>query len=648
MNFLPIVNHSLAYNRSIDGLRGIAILLVLLFHIYPKQFSFGYVGVDIFFVLSGFLITQIISTKMQNKTFSFIEFYRNRIRRIFPAMIIVLLAAFILGYLFLFPSELIELAKHIKSSSLFTQNFMLIKEVGYWDVQSTIKPLLHFWSLSIEEQFYIFWPIAIWLIYRFNLNILTSLFFIFMALLILPQFLDIDPFYNSLSRFWELSLGGLAFAFLGKHKSINISKLSNFIIALFFVAIMIGYGNNVYSLTKTIFITLATAFLIVLLVKNPNHKIFSNKILFFFGLISFPLYLWHYMLIGYANIFGYDGLDTKFILAFISIALSYLTYIFIEIRARKQNSYKFMMFLLTIVIVIVFGVTYIKKSLGLPQREHLSGIKIQSPRPATSNSDGLKLVKAILDKNSSIDQVKSNTTKIDSNLVIMIGDSHSYASYDGMSEELLKYGYNTLNISNNSSPAFIDVTIADSKQALKMKMKKNKEVYKIIEVIKPKHVIYIARMANYIEPTSKYYVYKNDIQVIDKKESAYFAEVEKVFAYFNARNIKLDYILENPELDFNPDTCMARPFGIGKVRKCKISLASYIKQNQKYNNEIYKIALKYPNVKIHDPQSAFCDTQYCYALKDGKILYFDENHLNLEGSRVQAKKLIGEIVGKKK
>lgn len=208
MNFLPIVNHSLAYNRSIDGLRGVAILLVLLFHLFPSLFSFGYVGVDIFFVLSGFLITQIISTKMQNKTFSFIEFYRNRIRRIFPAMIIVLLAAFMLGYLFLFPSELIELAKHIKSSSLFTQNFMLIKEVGYWDVQSTLKPLLHFWSLSIEEQFYIFWPIAIWLIYRFNLNILTSLLFIFMALLILPQFSSIDPFYHSLSRFWELSLGG--------------------------------------------------------------------------------------------------------------------------------------------------------------------------------------------------------------------------------------------------------------------------------------------------------------------------------------------------------------------------------------------------------------------------------------------------------
>lgn len=544
--FLPIPKHSLAYNRQLDALRGVAVLLVLFFHIYPAIFSFGYVGVDIFFVLSGYLITGIIISKIETGNFSFLEFYRNRIRRIFPAMIVVLLASMIAGYIFLFPKELELFSKHLKSSFLFYQNITLINEAGYWDAESTKKPLLHFWSLSIEEQFYLFWPLILMIFAKINRSWTTKLIILFFVLFSISLMGVQDSFYGSLSRFWELSFGGLAFAFLGKYKSTNISKLSNFIIALFFLAIIIGYSNNVYSLTKTIFITLATAFLIALLVKNPNHKIFSNKILFFFGLISFPLYLWHYMLIGYANIFGYDGLDTKFILAFISIALSYLTYMFIEIRARKQNSYKFMIFLLTIVIFIVFGATYIKKSLGLPQREHLSGIKIQPLRPVRSNSDGLKLVKAILDKNSSIDQIKSNTTKIDSNLVVMIGDSHSYASYDGMSEELLKYGYNTLNISNNSSPAFINATIADSKQALKMKMKRNKEVYKIIEIINTRHVIYVARMANYIEPTSKYYVYKNDIQVIDKKESAYFTEVEKVFAYFNARNIKLDYILENP------------------------------------------------------------------------------------------------------
>ena len=143
-NFIPIVNHSLKYNPSIDGLRGIAISLVLIFHIWPEYFSFGYVGVDIFFVLSGYLITQIIYTKLESNSFSLKEFYRNRIRRIFPALIVVLSTTLIIGYLFMFPSELKQLGQHIKSSAFFYENFRLIGEVGYWDEAAVLKPLLHF------------------------------------------------------------------------------------------------------------------------------------------------------------------------------------------------------------------------------------------------------------------------------------------------------------------------------------------------------------------------------------------------------------------------------------------------------------------------------------------------------------------------
>ena len=158
-NFIPSVKHSLDYNPSIDGLRGIAISLVLMFHIWPNYFSFGYVGVDLFFVLSGYLISKIIYTKLEKDNFSLKEFYRNRIRRIFPSLIIVLFSCLTFGYLFLFPNELENLAKHIKSSAFFYENFRLINEVGYWDEAAILKPLLHFWSLAIEEQFYIFWPL---------------------------------------------------------------------------------------------------------------------------------------------------------------------------------------------------------------------------------------------------------------------------------------------------------------------------------------------------------------------------------------------------------------------------------------------------------------------------------------------------------
>ena len=198
MKILPIVNHSLKYNPAIDGLRGIAIILVFVFHLWPEYFPFGYMGVDVFFVLSGFLITKIIYTKLDNNTFTLKEFYRNRIRRIFPTVLIVILVTFLIGYLFMYASELKSLGRHMKTAVLFWQNFRLLEEAGYWDKAAQLKPLLHFWSLSIEEQFYLFWPVLLLILYKLRINFLYAIFIVFSIFLIISQVLDIDKFYHSL------------------------------------------------------------------------------------------------------------------------------------------------------------------------------------------------------------------------------------------------------------------------------------------------------------------------------------------------------------------------------------------------------------------------------------------------------------------
>ncbi|MBF0512053.1 MAG: acyltransferase, partial [Candidatus Omnitrophica bacterium] len=165
-------NSLVTYRADIDGLRAVAVLSVLGFHVFPHLFKGGFIGVDIFFVISGFLISTIILGQLNQNTFSFVEFYSRRIRRIFPAVIIILAVCFLLGWFLLFEDEFKQLSKHIAAGAGFISNFILWRENGYFDNASDTKPLLHLWSLGVEEQFYIFWPLLLWLAKKTRLDFL--------------------------------------------------------------------------------------------------------------------------------------------------------------------------------------------------------------------------------------------------------------------------------------------------------------------------------------------------------------------------------------------------------------------------------------------------------------------------------------------
>ena len=156
----------LDYRPDIDGLRAIAVLAVIGFHAFPAWFRGGFVGVDVFFVISGYLISTILLTGMERGSFRFWQFYIRRIRRIFPALIVVLLACMVAGWLLLFSFEYKALGKHVAGSAAFVSNFVLWNEAGYFDKAAVAKPLLHIWSLGIEEQFYIVWPLLLFLVWK--------------------------------------------------------------------------------------------------------------------------------------------------------------------------------------------------------------------------------------------------------------------------------------------------------------------------------------------------------------------------------------------------------------------------------------------------------------------------------------------------
>ena len=177
--FLP--HASADYRPDIDGLRAFAVLSVVLYHAFPKAIRGGYVGVDVFFVISGFLISSILFAEMTEHRFSFTAFYERRIRRIFPALAVCLAAVLAYGFVSLTPSELAQLGKHMFFGAGFLSNMVLWSESGYFDSAATYKPLLHLWSLGIEEQFYILWPVLLWVAFRLKAKVGRLLAVLFLA-----------------------------------------------------------------------------------------------------------------------------------------------------------------------------------------------------------------------------------------------------------------------------------------------------------------------------------------------------------------------------------------------------------------------------------------------------------------------------------
>jgi peptidoglycan/LPS O-acetylase OafA/YrhL len=655
INFIPVVNHSLKYNPSIDGLRGIAISLVLLFHIWPEYFSFGYVGVDIFFVLSGYLITQIIFTKLESNTFSLKEFYRNRVRRIFPSLIVVLATTLLIGYLFMFPMELEQLGRHIKSSAFFYENFRLIGEVGYWDESAILKPLLHFWSLAIEEQFYIFWPLILILLYKTRLNIVLTLSILFLVLFIIPLITEFDKFYHTLSRAWELSLGGLVFIISYKYKNIFelLNKYKNLIYSAFFISIAISYNNISFSTYKTFLIVFFSALLILSLSRDKSKTIFSNSILVFIGLISFPLYLWHYVIISFTHIFGFEiNLNIGLILIFSSIFLSYLTYRYIEIYARVKSDYKFALGLFIIVLALGFLGNFTSKKAGLPNRTHLESnenFEKQFIKPEPKNEKGIKLITEILNYTPEQSFLKSVFNINTDSKILVAGDSHAYVAYEGIAQEYKKKGINTLLFGTNSCSLYNGVGIGISLESSNLCTEKSKEFYKFVEKTKFSKIFLFSRGPKYIEKKGfgkvdnensiKNLSYFNNLE----HEEQFWLNVFNTMEYFSKENTEIYIVLENPELGFVPKNyCINRPFKFFE-KECKLDYNEYIERMRKYKSKMMNLAKNYNNIHVIDIEQAFCDKNYCYGIKDGKMLYSDDDHLSIDGSIHQAKFILKKI-----
>jgi len=353
------------YRSEIDGLRAIAVLLVVIFHASPGRLNGGFVGVDIFFVISGFLISSIILENLNNNTFSFTTFYGRRIRRIFPALSIVLIASLAFGWFELLPGEYKQLGKHIAGGASFISNFLLWGESGYFDIPET-KPLLHLWSLGIEEQFYIIWPLLLFVMFKSRLNLLTVIgvvaLFSFVINIETTARDTIAAFYSPQARFWELLVGS-SLAYLSLYKMQLLPKPDSVVahllsfggVALIAVAALITRKGSFPGWWAGL-PTIATAAIIF---AGPqvwlNRELLSSRVLVWFGLISFPLYLWHWPLLSFARIVEGETPNRTMRIGTVltSIGLAWLTYWLVETRVRKGTYMAAKSLVLCVVILAV-------------------------------------------------------------------------------------------------------------------------------------------------------------------------------------------------------------------------------------------------------------------------------------------------------
>lgn len=618
------------YRPDIDGLRAIAVLLVVGFHAFGIQA--GFIGVDIFFVISGYLISSILFGDLLKNQLSIADFYRRRIKRIFPALLTVLLFCFLLGWFTLLAEEFAVLNKHIAAGLAFVSNLVLLGESGYFDAASHSKILLHLWSLGIEEQFYIFWPLLLLFFWHTSSTkniqkigiLLLFLLCISFALNIL--FISSYPsatFYLPITRVWELLIGAaLAFRSVVQGRSLIIWDMPNISAWLGFALLIVA---NIFINDRSPFpgwwALLPTLSAALLISAGPfawfNQKVLGSRFLVWFGLISYPLYLWHWPLLTFARILDGGRQPSSAIricMVLLAILLAWLTYRFIEKPIRfNKNSFFTPIRLVFLGIGFLCFSSYIYLSDGLPNRA-AAQLKV-----VNAGDIGHDEFRSYLHAQPNYCEYKDATPNkcnqqfMDyKRIVAVVGDSHAEHILLGLTEDMPDTGFMLFDtnqtlpfVSSALSNHFFDVIDDNSK---------------IDSVIL---VAYWQLRKQLISPGSSY------LQEIRHTAKKLITHRKQVFL--------IDGI---PNFSFLPTKCKYDwPFL--RVQQCT-ETKLFAKQHSQYFPDFVE-ATKTSPVRLIELSQLFCEGDTCTMAKDGLLFFRDDNHLNMNGSRYISKNIINAI-----
>lgn len=612
------------YRPEIDGLRAIAVLLVVIYHAFPSIIPGGFIGVDIFFVISGFLITSILKAEISTGKYSIKEFYRRRIDRLFPALLLVMFSVYIFGWFTLFSDEFMQLGKQLAGGAGFIANIVLYSETGYFNATSATKPFLHLWSLGIEEQFYLLFPIILYFSYKKKLNLVLVVCVITVVSFALNIFSineNIErTFYLPQYRHWELLLGAVLALQLHGEKgkqpkkwlavTLTVLSVSTILITAFLLTSSVPFPGW-YALLPV----LASVFLIFGLQRDGLVKsILSSKPFVFVGLISYPLYLWHWPLFSLAHIINGSTPPDEIMLGLLvaSFVLATLTYWLVERPLKSVKSWKVKTIPMLVLMAIIGVAGYITYAMnGIDTRSNIEASKEVSRQlngalwQYSKNDNCLTRFKTHLatDLPWWFCSLKRNADPD----VLLLGNSYANHLYPGIAFNKNLKDLNVLSI--GISDVTSQVLSPDDKNQYDQLMFIN-------DIIKNNASI-------------KYIIISG---VDPKADDRYIDGLLKRMQTVTSHGAKVVIFYPHVRLADDIKACFSRPLK-SPQSSCESDLAELndIRKHMDYLKG--RVSKVYPDTLYFDVNKAFCDETKCTSVKNGLPMYRDEyKHFSEYGS----------------
>lgn len=612
---LPTSHSSLSYRADIDGLRAVAVIAVILFHIHAKLLPGGFLGVDIFFVISGYLITSIIHKELIGQRFSLLNFYQRRVKRILPAFLFMLIACTTVGTWLLMPDDFLNYLRSLRSSLFFGANLFFAKSGGYFDIASAEEPLLHIWSLSLEEQFYFVFPLLMWLVHKYLPKYTVHAVIAMIAASLLSGLVpyEADAYYLPQVRAYELLIGSLAAVVPDRYKtpgkSLNPIAWLAAIVMLVCLCLPDGFLPS-KGYIERLAICSAAAWLIAAGNGSRFNQLLAWKPMVAIGLISYPLYLWHWPVLA---LLRYVYMDSVLPLNVILVSMpgvvvaSWVSYRLIEnpIRHSKKLPGKAFAGVMAVYFALGIGVNVGRSSYD----KHLSHIP---------NYQKLGWHTDICNNGEQYDCIKGDRNK--SVTVLAVGDSHT-AHYNSFYDIVGKHeGWAAHVISTNSCPFLYD-SIAVQKGVI------NSEPYK--PCLEMRHQVQ-KDLNNYqtIILAGRWQSYLDN-------DDIFIRDFDKTIQILINQNKMVYIINDNPNAGFNVlrDTYL-KSIGIQLNRTTQQEKIQ--QENRLSNQSIYRVARKYPQVQWVN----FTDLIPSDFMIDGLPIYVDQHHFNIYGSEQMGKRFI--------